>query len=219
MQQELVDQHHRQQVRPGKASRDRMGGRRRLGDRLAISAGELFADMLDNLPAPRLAFQGLRDHLAELVQPLAAALTTCARRGFDDALDRQIVRQRTSRRPWILRALLLGGPWRGEFGLGFLFGLRLFEILDGKLELFDQQLAAFGGLPELFAPCLGQHQLQPLDFQSTDGHFALRQRQLFALRKDHCVRSGKVGGKRIGRRCHEGNSIIFAAKIRDRSPS
>ena len=32
-------------------------------------------------------------------------------------------------------------------------------ILNGEFELLDQQLAAFGGLPELFAPCLGQHQL------------------------------------------------------------
>ena len=90
MQQELVDQHHRQQARSGKASRDRMRGRRRLGDRLAVPAGELFADVLDDLPAPRLAFQGLRYHLAKLVQPLTAALAAGARRGFDDTFDRQV---------------------------------------------------------------------------------------------------------------------------------
>lgn len=175
MQQKLVDQHHRQQARPGKASRDRMGGRRSLCDRFAIPAGELFADMLDNLSAPRLAFQGLRYHLAELVQSLAAALAAYARRGFDDALDGQIVRQRTSRRPRILRALLLDGFRRCELGFGFLLRLGLFNILDGKFKLLDQQLAAFRRLPELFSPCLGQHQLQPLDFQPADGHFALRQ--------------------------------------------
>src|SRR5205814_9468001 len=113
MQQELVDQHHRQQAWPGKTTRDRMRRRRRLGDRLAIPAGELLADVFDNLPAPRLAFQGFRDHLAELVQPLAAALAARARRGFDDAFDRQVVWQRTSRRPRILRAPLFGGLWRG----------------------------------------------------------------------------------------------------------
>src|SRR5712664_3454896 len=101
MQQELVDQHHRQQARSGKTSRDRMRGRRRLGDRLAIPAGELFADVLDDLPAPRLAFQSFRHHLAELVQPLAAALATRARRGFDDPFDRQVLRQGTPRRPRI----------------------------------------------------------------------------------------------------------------------
>ena len=99
MQQELVDQHHRQQARPGKAALDRMGGRRRLGDRLAAPAGEFFADALNDLPAPRLAFKGLRYHLAKLVQPLTAAFTAGARRGFDDTFDRQVIWQRTSRRP------------------------------------------------------------------------------------------------------------------------
>jgi hypothetical protein len=106
----------------------------------------------------------VQDHLAELAQPRAATFAAGARCGFYDPFDRQIVWQRTSWRPRILRALLFGGRWRRDLGLGFLFGLRLFEILDGKLELLDQQLAAFGGLPELLAPCLGQHQLQSFDF-------------------------------------------------------
>jgi hypothetical protein len=38
-----------------------------------------------------------------------------------------------------LQALLLGGPWRGDLGLGFLFGLGLFKILDGELKLFDRK--------------------------------------------------------------------------------
>jgi hypothetical protein len=66
-----------------------------------------------------------------------------------------------------LRALLFGRFWRCDLGLGFLLRLGLFKIFDGEFELLDQELAAFGGLPELFAPCLGQHQLQPLDFQPT----------------------------------------------------
>ncbi len=175
--------------------------------------------MLDNLPAPRLAFQGFRHYLAELVQPLAAALATCARRGFDDAFDRQIVRQGTSRRPRVLRTLLFGGFWCRDLGLGFLLGLGLFKILDGQFELLDQQPAAFRRLPELLAPCLGQHQLQPFDFQPADCHFTLRQRQQFALCKDHRVRSGKVGGKRIGGRRHDDDPTICAAKNPARSPS
>src|SRR6202041_2892868 len=106
-------------------------------------AGELLTDVLDDLPAPRLAFQGLRDHLAELVQPLTAAFTAGARRGFDDTFDRQVIWQGTSRRPRILRALLLGGFRCRDLGLGFLLGLGLFEILDGQLKLLDQQPAAF----------------------------------------------------------------------------
>jgi hypothetical protein len=88
--------------------------------------------MLDNLPAPWLALQRLRDHLAELVQPLAAAPGTCARRGFDDAFDRQIIPQWTSRRPLILRTLLPTGLWRGDLRLGFLFGLRLSSLRGGR---------------------------------------------------------------------------------------
>ena len=37
-------------------------------------------------------------------------------------------------------------------------------------------------------------------------------RQQFSLRKDHRVRSGKVGGKRIGGRRHADKSTIFVAK-------
>jgi hypothetical protein len=73
------------------------------------------------------------------VQPCAAALATRARRGFDDPLDRQIVRQRTSGRPWTWRALLFGHLWRSDLGLGFLFGLRPFEILNGKFELLNRK--------------------------------------------------------------------------------
>jgi hypothetical protein len=100
---------------------------------------------------------------------------------------------------------------RRNLGLGFLFGLGLFKILNGQLKLLDQP-AAFRGLSVLLAPRLGQHQLQPLDFKAADGHFALRQRQQFALRKDHRMRGGKVGRKRIGRARHSDESIIFAAK-------
>ena len=175
--------------------------------------------MLDNLPAPRLAFQRLRYHLAKLVQPLTATFTAGARRGFDDTFDRQVIWQGTSRRPRILRALLLGGFRCRDLGLAFLLGLGLFQILDGQLKLLDQQPAAFRGLPELLAPCFGKHQLQPFDFQAADGHFALRQREQFAPRKNHRVRSGKVGWKRFGGRRHDDESTIFAAKNPARFPS
>jgi len=90
--------------------------------------------------------------------------------------------------------------------LDVLFGLGLFEVLDRKLELLDQQLAAFGGLPELLASRLRQHQLQSLDLEPADGDFALRQGQLLTLRKDHRVRCGKIGGEWFGARRHEDDS-------------
>ena len=88
MQKELGDQHHRQKARAGKSARDRMRWRRRLGNRLAVPARELLPHVLDDLPSPRLAFQRLRHHLAELAQPNTAAFSTGAWRRFDDSLNR-----------------------------------------------------------------------------------------------------------------------------------
>ncbi len=48
---------------------------------------------------------------------------------------------------------------------------------------------------------------------------SLRQRQQLALRQDHRMRGGKVGGKRIGGARHDDESIIFVAKNRARSSS
>ena len=119
-------------------------------------------------------------------------------------LDRQIFRQlaRSARRPLVLFFRRFG---RGDLGFGFFGALRLFQILDRQFELFDQLLAALGGLSELFAPGLGQQQLQALDLQPDDLGFALRRdpfrlflRQQFALREDHRVGAGEVGRKRIG---------------------
>lgn len=213
MQQELVDQHHRQQARPGKASRDRMEGGRSLCDRLAISAGDLLADMLDNLPAPRLAFQSLRYHLAKLVQPLAAALAAYARRGFDDASDWQIVRQRTSRRPWILHALLFGGFRRCKLGLGFRLRLGL------SRSSMASSSCSTGSLPRSEdCPNCSRRALASISFSrsisSRPTVTSLGQRKMLALRKDHRVCCGKVGGKLIGERRRKTNQPYPLEKSR-----
>src|SRR5271166_2769168 len=90
---ELADQDHGEQARAGEAARDRMRRRRRLGDAVAVPAGELFAHPLDDLPAPGLAFERLGHDLAEFAQAGAAAFAADARRWLDDALDRKIVRK------------------------------------------------------------------------------------------------------------------------------
>ena len=51
-----------------------MGGRRGLGNRLAVPAENFSRTLLDDLPAPRLAFKHLGHHLAKLAQPLTATL-------------------------------------------------------------------------------------------------------------------------------------------------
>jgi hypothetical protein len=85
-------------------------GSRRLGNRLAIPAGELLTDVLDDFPAPRLAFKGLRHRLAELVQPLAAAFTAGARHGFDDTFDRQTIVRTARALPWPTSASAIRFP-------------------------------------------------------------------------------------------------------------
>jgi hypothetical protein len=55
----LLEQHHRKQARSGPAAGEDMERCRGLADLLAITAGELFPDVLDHLP-------GFRDHLQRL---------------------------------------------------------------------------------------------------------------------------------------------------------
>jgi hypothetical protein len=94
--------------------------------------------MLDDLPTPRLAFEHLRHHFTELAQADAAAFATRTRRRFDYPFDRQIVRQRPAWPPWSASLLVVDAAWRRHLKLGLFRCLRFLEILDGKLELFDQ---------------------------------------------------------------------------------
>jgi len=157
---EFADQDHGEQARARKAARDRMRGGRRLGDGLAIPAGELLAHALDDLPAPRLAFERPRHRFPELAQPRAAALAADARRGFDNALDRQIVGQlaRTAR-----SALPFGPSRRRHLGAGLFVRLRLLHVLDYELELLDEQLSTLRRLAKTLVAGLGELELQPLD--------------------------------------------------------
>ncbi len=95
---ELLEQDHRQQVGAGPAARRHVEGRGRLGDRLAVPAGELLADVLDHLPLARDHLQRLGDVLAQLGQASAAATAAGRRRRLDDALTRQVLREGPTRR-------------------------------------------------------------------------------------------------------------------------
>src|SRR5918995_4209445 len=70
-----------------------MEGGRRLRDPLAVPAGELLADGLDDLPLARDDFQRLGDVLAELHDPPGAATDACRRRLDHHPLARQMLRK------------------------------------------------------------------------------------------------------------------------------
>ena len=86
----LVEQQHGGEARPGPPTRRDMERRRRLADRLAVKAGDLLADGLDDLPCPRDHLERLGHVLAQLRQARAATGRARARRGDDDALARQM---------------------------------------------------------------------------------------------------------------------------------
>ena len=193
----LGRQHQGEQVRAGTATGDRVRGGRRLADRLAAAAGDLLAHMLDHLPAPRHAFEGLGDVLAELADR-AAALGAGAGRGVDDPLARQVLRQGSAGR-------LAGAirSWRpidrrcGDLGRGLCFGRGLLELAQLQLELVDQPPPRSAGLAELLAPGLGEQQLQALDLQPGAGDLRLGLEACGALGQDHRMRCGEVVGQGV----------------------
>jgi hypothetical protein len=90
---EFVEQDHRQQVRPGKATRRHMERRRWLGDGLARPAGEPLTDCLDDLPAARDYLQRLGDILAEFRQLRRPAARARSRSWNDHTLAREMFRE------------------------------------------------------------------------------------------------------------------------------
>jgi hypothetical protein len=96
---ELLEQDHGQKVRPGKAARRHMEGRRRLRDHLALPARELLPHRLDHLPLARNDLQRLGDVLAELRQLRRAAAGTILGPCDYHALARQMLGKGFARRP------------------------------------------------------------------------------------------------------------------------
>ena len=187
----LRKQHMRQQAWPGAPARDRMRGRRRLGNLLAAPARVLLAHVLDDLPLPRHQLQGLGDVLAQLMQGTAAARAG-RRHRIDHALARQVLGQRPPRRlaasdRFHRHALRCGDLFR-RFGLR----LVLLELAQLQLELVQQRpplgrLAVLlmpqpgDGVPErldlgpIARPLGQQHRLQGSDVvgQGVRGHTAI----------------------------------------------
>ena len=118
--------------------------------------------MLDHLPLARHDLQRLGHVLAELAQHPAAAWAG-GRRGIDDALARQMNRQRTARRLFAFEPAHLdridARRLRRDLGRCFGFGGGLFQVGKLQLELLDQR-AALGRLSEPLMPQLGDRELQ-----------------------------------------------------------
>jgi hypothetical protein len=90
----LLEQQHGEETGASPATWHDVEGRRRLRDRLAVPAGELLADGLDDLPGPRDYLERLGHVLAKLGQPAPAASRARARRRHDDPLPRQVFGKR-----------------------------------------------------------------------------------------------------------------------------
>jgi len=156
----LLDQHHGQQARAGKAAGNRMERRRRLTDLLARAAAELLPHMLGHEPLPRNDVESLGDILADLRQLRAAAAGTRRRRRMNDAPARQIGGKVAAH-----SLLPREAPHRDGGGLrpGLILALRCRQLLELQLHLVEQPLAALRARTELVALHLGDHQLQVLD--------------------------------------------------------
>ena len=73
MHSKLVEEDRRQQMRADEAARRGMERRRRLADRLAVTAGKFLPHRLDHLEPARNLLQRLGDVLAQFRQPRPAA--------------------------------------------------------------------------------------------------------------------------------------------------
>jgi len=156
----LVDQHHRQQARPGKAPGDDMERRRRLRDLLAGTAAELVPDVLRHEPLPRNHIERLGDILADLRQVRAAAACACGRRRVDNPPPLQMSREvparcRAPRQP--------RDSNRCRRGLRVILRDCRGEFLELQLHLIEKSLATLGARTERRALHLGDHHLQLLD--------------------------------------------------------
>ncbi len=144
---ELLEHDHRQQARPRPRPRYRVERRRRLGDLLAVPAGELLPHSLDHFPLTRGRLQRLRHILAELAQARAAAAGAGLRRLDHHAFARQMLRECVALRPLALEA----GDGRrfrdGALRCEFVLGRARFQFFEFERQLIEQSRRALRLLP------------------------------------------------------------------------
>ena len=156
MQAELGERYVGQQIRAGAPSRNGVERRRRLGDRFARSAGDLLAHMLNHEPLSGDPFQAFSDVLTQLAQGGSAAAEASRWRGIDNALARQMIRQRPAR--WL-------DPCEALHGDGFGCRFARFGDPGGQLQLLKLQFelldlrATLGRLSPLLTARFGELKL------------------------------------------------------------
>src|SRR3989344_585952 len=121
---ELLEKEHGREAWAGPAAGDDMERRRRLGDSLTVSAGELLPNVLDHLPLSGDDLQGLCDVFAELGEPRAAAGLAGARTWNDHPLTRQVLGEGLARGPLAHEGCDLRGSGQGRFGGQLVLGGR-----------------------------------------------------------------------------------------------
>ena len=114
-----------------------MERRGRLGDLLAVAAGELFAHRLDHLPPTRLRLQRPRHILAELAQAIAAAAFAGRRRIDHHALAGKMVGERIAFGARARKSAHNCRPGDGFLGRKFVFGGAGFQLFEGQSQLVD----------------------------------------------------------------------------------
>ena len=180
-----------EQIRTRPAPWGRVVRRRRLGELLALAAGELLAHRLNHLPLARNHLQRLRHVLAHLRQPLRPA--ACARGGRSDhhTLARQVLGEGLARRPAPLEPLDLGRTPRRRLGREIVFGGARGEFVELELQLSEQPFLALRAPSVERAPQLLDHQLQRGDLDLRIRDLGLGRSQGRAQPLDLC--SGTVG--------------------------
>ena len=159
----LLEQQHGEEAGAGPSARHDVKRCRWLADLLAVPAGELLTDGLDDLPLARNDFQCLGDILTQLGKAVAATGRARTGRWHNDALARQMLGERLLYRRLALEAAnvgcLLGGSLGNE---GVLAGVS-FKLLELQLHLVEQASGTFGAGAVLLALQLGDLQLQMSD--------------------------------------------------------
>ena len=139
---ELLEEDHGQEAWAGPAAGDDMERGRRLGDSFAVSAGELFPNVVDHLPLSGDDLEGLSDIFAELGEPCAAAGLAGAGTWHDHPLTRQVLREGLASGPLAHEGCDLGCPGQGRFGGQLVLGGRGLQLLELQLHLVEQAAGA-----------------------------------------------------------------------------